>query len=223
MIHRVIIAEGVTLDERLRETIAMATAKGVPQVRRPRADVDEMTGNVNHQGIVAEVGPYPYADVADVSGRDGTIVALDHLQDPQNVGTLIRAALAFGAAGVLIPEDRAAEITPGVVNASAGAAEHLPIARVTNLVRELERLKEGGRWVIGLDTGEDAVGISTTSLPQPAVLVVGAEGTGLGRLVRERCDLIVSIPISAAIESLNASTAGSIALFELARQRRAAP
>jgi len=156
--------------------------------------------------------------MADLTGRTGVVVALDHLQDPQNVGTLIRSALAFSAAGIVIPGDRAAEITPAVVNASSGATELLAIAQVTNLVRELERLQEAGRWVIGLDTGSDSVSIAKTRLPQPAVLVVGAEGAGIGRLVRERCDLIVAIPISGEIDSLNAATAASIALFELKRQ-----
>lgn len=218
-VHRLIISEGVVLDERVREIIALATARDVRQVRRPRSEIDEMAGQVNHQGLLAEAGPFPYADTEDIAARPGVVVALDHLQDPQNVGTLIRAAVAFSAAGILIPTDRAAEITPGVVNASAGAAEHLPIGRVTNLGRELERLKTVGRWVIGLDTGDDAVGISTTDLPQPAVLVIGAESSGLGRLIRERCDLMVAIPMSDTIESLNAATAGSIALFELDRQR----
>ena len=216
-----LIADGAKLDDRLQELVALAGVRGASVHRRPRQELDDRVGPVNHQGVVAEAGAYPYVDPADLIARFGVIVALDHLQDPQNIGILIRSALAFGAAGVLIPADRAAEITPAVVNASAGAAELLSIARVTNLTRELDRMKEGGRWVIGLDTGDDAVSIAANRLPAPAVLVVGGEGSGMGRLVRERCDVIVSIPISPSIDSLNAATAASIALFELERQRLA--
>ena len=220
-ILRLLLSDNARPDERLQEIVALCSDRGASVQRVDRADLDDRVGPVNHQGVVAETGPYPYADVADLADRAGVVVALDHLQDPQNVGTLIRSALAFSAAGILLPSDRAAEVTPAVVNASSGATEHLPIAQVTNLARELERLKEAGRWVVGLDTGSDSVSITATRLPQPAVLVVGAEGAGIGRLVRARCDLIVAIPISAAIDSLNAATAASIALFELERQRLA--
>jgi len=220
-ILRLLLSDNARPDERLQEIVALCSDRGASVQRVDRADLDDRVGPVNHQGVVAETGPYPYADLADLADRAGVVVALDHLQDPQNVGTLIRSALAFSAAGILLPSDRAAEVTPAVVNASSGATEHLPIAQVTNLARELERLKEAGRWVVGLDTGSDSVSITATRLPQPAVLVVGAEGAGIGRLVRARCDLIVAIPISAAIDSLNAATAASIALFELERQRLA--
>lgn len=214
-----LLVDGARQDERLQEIVSLAERGGAAVARLHREELDDRLGPVNHQGIAAETGPYPYADALDVAASPGVVVALDHLQDPQNVGTLIRSALAFSAAGVLIPSDRAAEVTPAAVNASAGATEHLAIAKVTNLPRELDRMKAAGRWVIGLDTGDDAAGIATTRLPQPAVLVVGAEGPGIGRLVRERCDLIVAIPISPSIDSLNAATAASIALFELDRQR----
>lgn len=214
-----LLSDNAKLDERLQEIVALAERRGSTVRRVAREELDDRAGPVNHQGVVAETGPYPYADSADLITRPGVIVALDHLQDPQNVGTLIRSALAFSAAGVLIPSDRAAEITAAVVNASAGATEHLPIARVTNLARELDLTKAAGRWVIGLDTGDASVSIAATRLPLPSVLVVGAEGPGLGRLVRERCDLIVAIPISTGIDSLNAATAASIALYELERQR----
>lgn len=218
-IYRVLLSDTARPDDRLQEIVALCSNRGASLQRVDRADLDDRVGPVNHQGVVAETGPYRYADMTDLVERAGVVVALDHLQDPQNIGTLIRSALAFSAAGILIPSDRAAEITPAVVNASSGATEHLPIAQVTNLARELDRLKEGGRWVVGLDTGPDSVSLAVTRLPLPAVLVVGAEGPGIGRLVRERCDLIVAIPISSAIDSLNAATAASIALFELERQR----
>ena len=219
VIHRVLLSDGVRQDDRLREIAALAQMRGAPLARVPREELEDRTGPVNHQGVVAETGPYPYADAQALGDEPSVIVALDHLQDPQNIGTLIRSALAFSVAGILMPSDRAAEITAAVVNASAGATEHLAIARVTNLARELDRLKAAGRWVIGLDTGQDALSLAATRLPQPAVLVVGAEGPGIGRLIRERCDVVVEIPISEAIDSLNAATAASIALFELERQR----
>lgn len=218
-IHRVWLSDNARPDERLLEISALCGDRGASVLPVDRGELDDRVGLVNHQGVVAETGPYRYAEIAELTARAGVIVVLDHLQDPQNVGTLIRSALAFSAAGILIPNDRAAEVTPAVVNASSGATEHLAIAQVTNLARELDRLKDGGRWVIGLDTGPDSSSIAATRLPRPAVLVVGAEGPGIGRLVRERCDLIVAIPISAEIDSLNAATAASIALFELERQR----
>ena len=218
-IHRVLLSEGVRQDDRLQEIAALAQKRGATLVRISRDELVDRAGPVNHQGVAAETGPYLYADADALGLEPGVIVALDHLQDPQNVGTLIRSALAFSAAGILMPSDRSAEVTPAVVNASAGATEHLAIARVTNLARQLDRLKAAGRWIIGLDTGQDAVSLAATRLPLPAVLVVGAEGPGIGRLVRERCDVVVAIPISEAIDSLNAATAASIALFELERQR----
>lgn len=206
-IHRVLIAHGTRpFDAR------------VPVDRVDRHQLDSLVGT-HHQGVVAEVDPFPYVSVEDLIGESPLLLALDSLQDPQNFGTLLRTALAVGVDGVIIPEHRAVGITPAVSNASAGAVEHLRVARVTNLTRALSQLKSRNVWVYGL----------TMDAPQPfwdvdfnggVVLVVGSEGEGLGRLVRETCDLLLSIPMRPdSIDSLNAATAGSLVLYEAFRQR----
>ena len=188
-------------------------------VERPfRALLDELTRGANHQGAVLEASAYPYVALDEIEAVAGTVVLLDHLQDPQNLGTLLRAAEAVGVAGVVIPQDRAVDVTPAVVNASAGAVEHLRVARVPNLARSADRLKEAGWWLIGLDTGPDAVDLFAADLPSPAALVVGSEGAGIGPNLRRRCDLVAAIPMRGRVQSLNAATAGAIALFELHRR-----
>ena len=218
--RRLFIASGVKDDRRIRDLERRAAAAHVPVERVERADLDARTGGANHQGVLLESGPYPHVDLETVLARAGSILALDHIQDPQNFGALLRAAEASGVAGVIMPSDRAADVTAAVVNASAGAVEHLQIARVTNLPRALESAKASGRWVIGLDQGPDAVDLLWADLPLPAVLVVGSEGAGIGALVRKTCDLVAALPMIGRIESLNAATAGSIALFEILRRER---
>jgi len=144
---------------------------------------------------------------------------LDHLQDPQNIGTLLRTAEAVGCHGVVIPGRRAAEITPAVVNASSGAVEHLRVAMVTNLNQTIEELQHAGIWVVGLEQDEQAQDIDAVDLDLPLALVIGAEGTGIARLVRERCDFLVRLPIVGQVGSLNAAIAGSIAIYHAWRQR----
>ena len=221
-LERLFIADGVKEDERLRRLEGAAAERGVPVERVPRAILDDLFPGGNHQGVALAAGPYQYVDFDDLVERSGTVLVLDHLQDPQNFGTLLRAAEASGAAGVVIAQDRAVEVTPSVVNASAGAVELLAVAQVPNIPRALAGLKERGRWAIGLDTGDDAVDLLTTDLPLPAALVVGAEGGGLSPLVRRSCDLIASLPMRGRIESLNAATAGAIALYDLVRREAAA-
>ena len=155
-IERLFVAEGAREDERLRGLMALATERGAEIDRIPRLMLDDATRGANHQGIALEAEPYRYAEFEDLLAAPGTVLVLDHLQDPQNVGTLFRAAEAAGVAGVVIPEDRAAAVTPAVVNASAGAVEHLRVAAVPNLARALEALKGSGRWVAGLDAGAGA-------------------------------------------------------------------
>jgi 23S rRNA (guanosine2251-2'-O)-methyltransferase len=217
-IERLFVAEGAREDERLRGLMRLATERGVEIERIPRLMLDDATRGANHQGIALEAEPYRYAVLEDLLVAPGTVLVLDHLQDPQNVGTLFRAGEAAGVAGVVIPEDRAAEVTPAVVNASAGAVEHLRVAPVPNLVRALEALKGSGRWVAGLDAGATATNIFTTEIPTPAVLVVGAEGTGLGMNLRKHCDLLLALPMRGQVDSLNAATAGAIAIYELLRR-----
>jgi 23S rRNA (guanosine2251-2'-O)-methyltransferase len=219
-LHRLVIAAGVKEDQRVRELERRASANRLQVERVDRSELDARTGGANHQGVLLECGPYPYVELDAILEEKGSVLALDHIQDPQNFGALLRAAEASGVAGVLMPADRAADVTAAVVNASAGAVEHLKIARVANLVRALERAKSSGRWVIGLDQGDDAVDLFAADLPLPAVLVVGSEGAGIGTLVRRTCDVIAALPMTGRIESLNAATAGSIALFEIWRRQR---
>ncbi len=189
-------------------------------MERPfRALLDQLTDGANHQGVALAVTSYPYVALEEIVPARGTVLLLDHLQDPQNFGTLLRAAEAAGIAGVVIPQDRAVGVTPAVVNASAGAVEHLTIARVANLARSADLLKQAGWWLVGLDTGPDAVDLFAADLPSPVGLVVGAEGSGIGHNLRRRCDIIASIPIRGRVASLNAATAGSIAVFELLRRQ----
>jgi 23S rRNA (guanosine2251-2'-O)-methyltransferase len=186
-----------------------------------------MTDGSVHQGVAIQVPPYEYRDVEDLldvaaaSDRAPLIVALDGVTDPRNLGAVLRSAGAFGAHGVLVPERRSAGVTASAWKVSAGAAARVPVARATNLVRALERLHEAGCFIVGLDGGGD---VTVQDLPysaDPLVLVVGSEGKGLSRLVREHCDAIASIPIAGEVESLNAGVAAGIALYEVARQRTA--
>jgi 23S rRNA (guanosine2251-2'-O)-methyltransferase len=217
-VERLFVADGAREDERLRGLMALATERGAEIDRIPRLMLDDVTRGANHQGIALEAEPYRYAELEDLLAAPGTVLVLDHLQDPQNVGTLFRAAEAAGVAGVVIPEDRAAKVTPAVVNASAGAVEHLRVATVPNLARALEALKGSGRWVAGLDAGASAKNIFTTEIPTPAVLIVGAEGAGLGTNVRKHCDLLLALPMRGRVDSLNAATAGAIAIYEVLRR-----
>jgi len=217
-IERLFVAEGAREDERLRGLMALATERGAEIDRVPRLMLDDATRGANHQGIALEAEPYRYAELEDLLASPGTVLVLDHLQDPQNVGTLFRAAEAAGVAGVVIPQDRAAAVTPAVVNASAGAVEHLRVVAVPNLTRALESLKGSGRWVVGLDAGASAKNIFETEIPTPAVLVVGAEGAGLGTNLRKHCDLLLALPMRGRVDSLNAATAGAIAIYELLRR-----
>ncbi|MBA2598583.1 MAG: 23S rRNA (guanosine(2251)-2'-O)-methyltransferase RlmB [Chloroflexota bacterium] len=217
-LERLFVAEGVREDERLRGLLALAAERGVEIDRIPRLMLDDATRGANHQGVALEVEPYRYVPFDTLLEHVGTMLVLDHLQDPQNVGTLFRAAEAAGVAGVVLPADRAADVTPAVVNASAGAVEHLRVATVPNLARALEALKGSGRWVVGLDAGPTATNLFDTDIPTPAALVVGAEGSGLGTNLRKYCDLLLALPMLGRIESLNAATAGAIALYELLRR-----
>ncbi len=213
------IADGVRPDDRIRKIEALAVARSIPVDRVPRLLLDELTTG-NHQGVALEAGPFIYAELDEIRERPGTVLIFDHLQDPQNFGTLIRTAAAAGASGVIIPENRAAEVTPAVVNASAGAVELIPIAVVPNLLNALKALKARGWWAAALDTGDDALDIQQADLPAPLALIIGSEGDGVSPLLRKNADLILSIPMAGPVESLNAATAGSIAVYELLRRQR---
>lgn len=210
-------------DVRIVEMQSIARRSNVRVKHITRQFMDEQILG-NHQGVALETSLFPYAtelerpDRAPDDAFTGIWLALDGLQDPQNVGTLLRAAEAFSIAGVVIPQDRAAHITPAVVNASAGAVEHLNVARVVNLTRWLQQARNAGMFAVGLDGVEEAQDITTIDLRPPIVLVVGAEGSGIRRLVAEQCDLLARIPMTGTIESLNAAVAGSIGLWEIHSQ-----
>lgn len=187
----------------------------------PPDELERLCGSPDHQGVVAEVDPYPYADPAGLLGaEDALVVALDQIQDPQNLGAICRSAEAAGASGVVIPERRAAAITPAVCKASAGAVEHLPVARVRNLADWLADAKDQDAWIYGT-AAEAERSYTQLDWTGRAVLVMGSEGEGLRPRVAASCDELVSIPMLGKIDSLNASAAAAIVLFEAARQRGA--
>jgi 23S rRNA (guanosine2251-2'-O)-methyltransferase len=185
----------------------------------PAEELTRLAGSPDHQGVVAEVDAYPYADAqALLEQPDGLIVALDQIQDPHNLGAVCRSAEAAGAAGVVIPSRRAASVTPAVAKASAGAIEHLAIARVTNLADWLATAKAAGAWVYGAEANA-AAPYTQTDLTGKAVLVMGSEGKGLRPRVAQSCDALVSIPVRGRVASLNVSAAAAALLFEAVRQR----
>ena len=218
------LAEGTDDRKAAGNLAALAADHGIEVEFVSRTELDRRAPGVNHQGAVAAVGPYVYADYDDIlaATRDNPnalIVILDSLQDPQNLGTLLRTAEATGATGIVIPEHRAVQVTPAVVNASAGAVEYLPVAVVTNLVRAVEQAKEAGAWVVAAEAVPDAVPPAAADLTGPIVLIIGSEGQGVSRLLRETADITVRIPLVGKVGSLNAATAGSILLYETVRQR----
>ncbi|WP_129339053.1 23S rRNA (guanosine(2251)-2'-O)-methyltransferase RlmB [Cellulomonas endophytica] len=214
-------------DERTREIVGIAADARYPLLEVGKPELDRLTDGSVHQGVALAVPPYAYADTDDLldaaaaTGRPPLLVALDGVTDPRNLGAVLRSAGAFGAHGVVVPERRAAGVTASAWKVSAGAAARVPVAQVTNLARSLEELREAGLFVVGLDAGGDVPLAELPFAGDPLVLVVGSEGKGLSRLVRDRCDAVASIPIASAVESLNAGVAGGIALYEVARQRTA--
>lgn len=228
-IERITIAEGVR-HNRLRELIEIARRANVPVRYAPRADLARSIGaGANHQGVIATVAAASYTDVDELldelASRVGTVdptlaVVLDGVEDPRNLGAILRTAECAGVHGVFVPERRAAGLTETVAKAAAGALEHVRVARVVNLTRLIEALKERNIWTVG--TSADATTRYTAwDWTQPSALFLGGEGAGLHRLVRERCDALVSIPVLGQIESLNVSVAAGIVLYEAVRQRAA--
>lgn len=214
-------ARGAIVEEARRE----AARRGVPIQTCRKSQLDRWTHSGHHQGVALEVSSYPYADMEDLwkgaaaAGEPPFLLFLDHLEDPQNVGSLLRTAEAAGVHGVIVPRDRAAPISPAVARASSGATEHLLIAQAPNLVRAIEEWKQRGLWIFGLDMDADLPLLTETRLDGPVGLVVGHEGEGLGRLVARTCDARVRIPMRGRIGSLNAAVSGAIALYEVRRQR----
>jgi len=215
-LDRILVAKGAG-GPRLQEIIDMARRASIAVRFEPRSALDRLAGTAAHQGVVALGAAKSYAGLEELSAAD-LLVVLDGVEDPHNLGAIIRTAHAAGAGGVIIPERRAAGVTDVVAKAAAGALEHLPVTRVTNINRALEDLKQSGHWIYGLDErGEepyDRVEYST-----PTVIVLGGEGKGLHEQVRKHCDMLVRIPMAGKISSLNVSVAAGVVLFEWRRRR----
>lgn len=216
-----LVARSIEVDDRVAESLKLALHLGLPIREAHRAEVEGISPN--SQGIILAIKPFQYSSFEEIMQRakyPALIVALDGVTDPRNLGAIIRSAAAFGAAGVVMTERRAASMTASAWKSSAGAAARLPIAQVTNLARTIDAAKKEGLFVVGLD-GESEDLISTMKIAsEPLMIVVGSEGKGLARLTHEKCDLVISIPMSATTESLNASVATAIALFFVDQERR---
>ena len=223
------VAEGAERDARLREAFKIAAEHGISLLEVTRAELDRRTDGAVHQGLAARIPAYEYAhptaliDAAEASDEAPLIVALDSVTDPRNLGAVVRSAAGFGAHGVVIPERRAARMTASAWKTSAGAAARLPVAQATNLVRTLKDYQEAGCQVLGLAASGDLtlpeLLADTDLVAGPLVLVVGSEGDGLGRLVGETCDRLLSIPMASSLESLNAGVAASITLYAISQAR----
>jgi len=218
------LAEGAERPRAFADLERGARDHGAKVRTAPRSKLDRLAGVTQHQGIVAVVADYRYREVDDIlaaarkEGRPPILVLLDGVEDPHNLGAVVRSAHALGAHGVVLPRDRAASVTPSAAKASAGAVEHLPIARVTNLVRTIEELKEAGVWTVAaVPDGE--VELASVDMRGPTAIVIGGEGQGVRTLVRKSCDHDARIPMAGRVGSLNASAAAAIALYEAMRQR----
>jgi 23S rRNA (guanosine2251-2'-O)-methyltransferase len=219
------VAEQTERDDRLREAFRIAADRGISMLEVTRNELDRMTDRAVHQGLALKVPPYEYADPAELlvlasdASEPALIVALDSVTDPRNLGAVVRSAGAFGVHGVVVPERRAAGMTASAWKTSAGAAARVPVARATNLTRQLKAYQDEGLMVAGLDA-EGTIDIADLEIgADPIVIVVGSEGKGLSRLVRETCDVLVKIPMASTTESLNAGVAAGIALYEVDRRR----
>lgn len=225
-VRRLLLAHGLRDEPRLRELHQFAAQRGLAVELAPREKLDDIAHSEAHQGVVAYVERRrywelePLAKAALAERKEPMLVMLDSVQDPQNLGTLSRTAEATGVSGIILSHNRSPEVTPAVVKASAGAAEHLRYARVANLAQALDLLKPLGFWAVGL-AGEAATAYTAFDYRRPLVIVIGAEGEGLHQLLRKKCDALVGIPMVGRVGSLNAAVAGSILLYEVLRQRGA--
>lgn len=217
--HVLQVFNRIEIDDRVTEIVSLAVAQGVEVREVTKATLETMADGSPHQGVALQVPPYEYAEPEDLLAGPAPVrvMVLDHIQDPRNLGAIMRSASAFGASGLVVPDRRAAGVTVAAWKVSAGAAARIPVARATNIVRTLEDYKKAGLFVLGLDADGDVDLHESSLLDGPLAIVVGAEGEGLSRLVREACDQVASIPIAATTESLNASVAAAIALYEARR------
>ncbi|WP_456548543.1 23S rRNA (guanosine(2251)-2'-O)-methyltransferase RlmB [Blastococcus sp. SYSU D00813] len=221
-----VVTDAGRTDERITEALTLAADRGLPLLEVGKAEFDRMSGGALHQGIGLQVPPYEYAhpddllDLARDSGRPPLVVAMDGVTDPRNLGAVVRSAAAFDAHGVVVPQRRSVGMTASAWRTSAGAAARLPVARAVNLARALASYQDAGLQTVGLAGDGDVDLHDFDGFADPVALVVGAEGTGLSRLVRERCDVVVRIPIARDTESLNVSVAAGIALYAAGAARR---
>ncbi len=224
-VEQLLLAENVEERGMVAQIVKTAQERGVKIQRIPRRIMDDLAEGGNHQSTVLRVGPYPYADVEDVlslaakRNEKPFILVLDLLKDPQNVGVLLRVAESVGVHGVILQERRGVGVTPSVVNASSGAVEYMQVAQVTNLVNTMKDLKEQDIWIVGLEAGPDVRPIDSTKLDMALGLVLGSEGEGMRRLVRDTCDLLLTLPMRGHLASLNVATAGSVALYAVWQAR----
>ena len=222
-LNKILIAEGKD-SPHLRALQQLAREKGIPVHRCPRELLNKETGSEHHQGVLAYQAGTAYASWEDLEGRLGqtsgfsVVLILDSIEDPQNLGSLIRTAEACGVAGILIPKDRAVGLTPTVVKTSAGAAAHIPIVRVTNLAQTIEDLKKGGFWIVGAES-RGAKSLYEMKFDMNVALLIGSEGKGIRPLLLKKCDFTVSIPMRGKISSLNTAIAGAVVLYEILRQQ----
>jgi 23S rRNA (guanosine2251-2'-O)-methyltransferase len=217
-----VVAIKVEIDEKISEAIRLAKNSDLSIKELPRRALDDLTGSANHQGIALVIKPFNYTEFDKLisnAKKPMMLIGLDGITDPHNLGAVVRSAAAFGADGVVIPERRNASMTGSAWKASAGAAARMPISQVTNLVRSIEDAKKAGCFVIGLDAEGDATLAKMNLATESIFIIVGSEGKGLSRLVRDKCDLVVSIPMQSTVESLNASVATAIVMYQVAAER----
>lgn len=219
------IAGRVESDDRVKEALKIAAERAIPVLETPRGELDRLTNDAVHQGLAIQVPPYEYAHPSDLIDPEAPgaplVVALDGITDPRNLGAIVRSVAAFGGHGVVVPARRSAGMTASAWKTSAGAAARIPVAQASNLTSALKDFRKAGFFVIGLDMDGDVELPELELANEPLVVVVGSEGKGLSRLVAQKCDAIASIPIASTVESLNAGVATGIALYEVARLRRA--
>ena len=222
-VHRVIMADNVQSSAIIEEITTLAHRAKVPVQKTSKKELDKIANG--HQGVMLEVGRFPTVELDDIlrraekQGEPVFIAVLDHIEDPHNLGAILRTAEIVGVHGVIIPKQRAVGITPAVVNASAGAAEHMLVAEVANVVQTLKKLKERDVWIAGLEGVPEATRYDQTNLSGNLAVVIGSEGQGMSRLVKETCDFLVRLPMRGQIESLNASVAAGLILYEVWRTR----
>ena len=225
-VDQLILAENVEERGLVADIVKVAQERGIKIQRLPRRILDDMAGGGNHQSTMVRAQPYPYADIEDIlalaqkRGEKPFILILDLLKDPQNVGVLLRVAESVGVHGVLIQERRSVAVTPAVVNASSGAVEYMHVAQVNNLVNAMKDLKSQDVWMVGLEADPTVPPIDSTDLNIALGLVLGSEGEGMRRLVRDTCDMMLSLPMRGHLASLNVATAGSIALYTAWQARK---